>query len=74
MSSIPLNLFLAHEALLILLGCLIQPQYEGYFFSFHILFVIFGFCLLEACSFLRGNGKGNGSGEWGDNGKLGGVD
>lgn len=47
----------------ILLGCLVQIGYEGFHFVlFYPIFVMFGCCVLETCSFPKGN-RANGSGE-----------
>ena len=42
--------------LVLLLSCLVQPQYEG--FCLVSCFVGFGCCLLEACFFLKVHGRG----------------
>ena len=39
-----------------LLGYFIQPQYKSVSLSYSILLYLFVCCLLETCSFLKGNG------------------
>lgn len=53
--SVSLTLLPALGKLFLLLCCLLHPQYEGFCLVFLCLscFVLFGCCLLEACSFLE---------------------
>lgn len=53
------------------LGLCVQPQCES-FFLYLILycFVVFDCCLLVACTFLKGNGRGMDLGERGSSRKL----
>ena len=55
-SCVSLTLLPVHGTHFLLLGCLVQPRYEGFVLSYCILFgciVLFGGCLLETCSFLK---------------------
>jgi hypothetical protein len=71
-SACVLTLWPAPGTLFLLLGCLVQPRYEGLFFCLIVsCFVMFSCCLLEACFFLKGSGRIVDLGERG--GKVGGM-
>lgn len=57
-----LSLLPAPKTLFLPLGCLVQPQYEGFLFTLlYLAFFLFVCPLLEAWSFLKGKKRVSGS-------------